>query len=209
MWFSARAILHRCHLLRATGSQEGIRAPLYYSKAFLIFIDLRKAYDSVPHAALLLALEVYGVPGSLIQLIDGFHSGMPAAVRVDGDVSGSISVENGLRQGCVMAPLLFNLYFGLVLEAWRTAIAAAGVNGVSLISSIHGNGNLFPKRTRQTGTTSINDLGFADDAALLAPSRESAQLALERFSKRCFFLRLDSEYSEDQVHGRWCKFIMC
>ncbi|XP_065197221.1 uncharacterized protein LOC135828726 [Sycon ciliatum] len=151
-------------------------------KAFLVFIDLRKAYDSVPRAALLLALEVYGVPGSLIQLIDGFHSGMQAAVRVDGDVSGNISVENGLRQGCVMAPLLFNLYFGLVLEAWRSAIAAAGVNGVSLISSIHGSGNLFPKRTRQTGTTSVNDLEFADDAALLAPSRESAQLALELFS---------------------------
>ena len=44
---------------------------------------------------------------------------MTAKVRVQGLHMGRIPVSNGLRQGCSMAPVLFNLFFELVLEKWR------------------------------------------------------------------------------------------
>ena len=77
------------------------------TKIFCIFVDLRKAYDSVPRAALYRALSLLGIPPTLLNVIESFHDGRVAEVRVPGGVTDEIRVENDLRQGCVMAPILF------------------------------------------------------------------------------------------------------
>ena len=86
------------------------------SKVFLTFIDLKKVYDSVPREALWMALRKLGVPEENISLIQSFHLGMKAVIRLESTSIEEISVENGLRQGCCMAPVLFNLYTCLVVE---------------------------------------------------------------------------------------------
>ena len=82
----------------------------HQTKQFLIFVDLRKAYDSVPREALWAALGKLGVPDVLVDVVRSFHTNMMARVRVDGELLEEIGVNNGLRQGCTMAPTLFNLY---------------------------------------------------------------------------------------------------
>ena len=89
------------------------------TKTFMLFVNLRKAYDSVPHQALWHALESYGIPEPMLRLIRSLHEGMKAEVTVEGKVAPDFEVKNGLRQGCVMAPTLFNLYFNLVIRQWR------------------------------------------------------------------------------------------
>ena len=74
-------------------------------KIFLVFVDLKKAYDSVPRAALWRALEKLGIPSSVVSLIQSFHDGMKAQVRVSGALLEDIDVENGLQQGCSLAPV--------------------------------------------------------------------------------------------------------
>ena len=78
--------------------------------------DLQKAYDSIPRAALWLALEKLGIPEPTIKLIKSFHEGMLATIQIDGSHLDSIKVRNGLRQGCCLAPTLFNLYCGLLVR---------------------------------------------------------------------------------------------
>ena len=52
----------------------------------------------------------------MIAVIRHFHDGMRACARLhDGACSDWIEVEQGLRQGCVPPPLLFNIYFAAVL----------------------------------------------------------------------------------------------
>ena len=46
------------------------------------------------------------------------HDGLKAEVFVDGSMTPDFEVENGLRQGCTIAPTLFNLYFNLVIDRW-------------------------------------------------------------------------------------------
>ena len=54
------------------------------SKSFLTFIDLKKAYDSVPRKAMWLALGKLVVPERIIHLIRSFHEDMRAKVRIEG-----------------------------------------------------------------------------------------------------------------------------
>ena len=85
------------------------------------FIDLTKAYDSVDRTLLWTVLARFGVPQIMISVIRQFHDGMRACVRLDDRVcSRWFAVEQGLRQGCVLAPLLFNIFFAAVINLAST-----------------------------------------------------------------------------------------
>ena len=89
------------------------RVPLFL---FLCFIDLQKAYDSVDHTLLRQVLACFGTPPQMIDVIRQFHDGMRARVRSDdGRYSEWFEVAQGLRQGCVLSPLLFNVFFAAIL----------------------------------------------------------------------------------------------
>ena len=92
---------------------------------YVCFIDLTKAYDSVNRTLLWTALVRFGVPQNMISVIRQFHDGMRACVRLDERVcSGWFAVEQGLRQGCVLAPLLFNIFFATVINVACTRFKA-------------------------------------------------------------------------------------
>ena len=83
---------------------------------FLCFIDLQKAYDSVDRTLLWQVLARFGVPPQMIEVIRQFDDGVRACVRNDdGQCSEEFEVAQGLRQGCVLSPLLFNVFFAAIL----------------------------------------------------------------------------------------------
>ena len=99
-------VIRRLHELARKKS-----TPLY-----ACFVDLTKAYDSVDRELLWCVLKRFGVPPKMLAVIRGFHDGMRARVRMDdGTCSDWFSVGQGLRQGCNLAPLLFNLFFAAML----------------------------------------------------------------------------------------------
>ena len=80
---------------------------------YVCFINLTKVYDSVDQTLLWTVLTRFGVPQNIISAIRQFHDGMRACVRLDDRVcSRWFGVEHGLRQGCVLAPLLLHLVCG-------------------------------------------------------------------------------------------------
>ena len=82
----------------------------------ICFIDLAKAYDLVDLVVLWEVLARFGVPPRMIKVICMFHDGMRARVQLDdGDFSAWFNVCQGLRQGCVLSPLLFNIFFAAVI----------------------------------------------------------------------------------------------
>ena len=83
---------------------------------FMCFIDLQKAYDTADRTILWQVLTRIGVPPQMIAVIRHCHDGIIACVRPDDGVcSDWFEVEQGLRQGCVLSPLLFNIFFAAVL----------------------------------------------------------------------------------------------
>ena len=149
------------------------------AKTFFLFIDLRKAYDSVPRQAMWQALAKLGVPSSTIQLIQSFHQDMQATIKLDGTTTDPIAVENGLRQGCCMAPVLFNLYACLFMECWRARIR--NIDGVGVDLKYKQDDKLFRRYTRNADETRLTEFQFADDTALLATTRASAEEALHQY----------------------------
>ena len=88
------------------------KTPLY-----MCFVGLQKAYDSVDRELLWKVLARAGVPSVMIDVIRQFHDGMRARVRMDdGELSEWFEVAQGLRQGCVLSLLLFNIFFAAVIE---------------------------------------------------------------------------------------------
>ena len=83
---------------------------------FMCFFDLKIAYDSVPRDALWCLRGKLGFPAKMVNIIKQLHFGMEASVCINGVLSNPFSVSNGLKQGCVLAPFLFNLYFNKVMQ---------------------------------------------------------------------------------------------
>ena len=75
-----------------------------------VFIDLKKAIDTVNHSVLLKKLEHYGVRGIPLQWFWSYLSGRKQHVSVAGNLSETLEISCGVPQGSVLGPLLFLLY---------------------------------------------------------------------------------------------------
>ena len=75
-----------------------------------IFIDLRKAFDTVNHSILLTKLEHYGIRETAFQWFESYLSNRHQYVFINGESSQLKSVSCGVPQGSVLGPLLFLMY---------------------------------------------------------------------------------------------------
>jgi hypothetical protein len=86
---------------------------------------------------------------------------MEAKIRVDGEFLEEVEVNNGLRQGCTMAPTLFNLYAGVVAERWMEEVQDIDDVGVELLYKL--DQQLFRRSTKDAREVKVNKGEFADD----------------------------------------------
>ena len=92
------------------------RATEYQGTVHLGFVDLTKAYDSVDHSALITILKQYQVPQQLINIIKELYTGTWCCVRTAEGTSEDFEVKTGVRQGCVLSPLLFNCFMDRIVR---------------------------------------------------------------------------------------------
>ena len=100
-------------LLTSAGSskkQESSR------KTSFCFIDYAKAFDCVDHNKLWKILKNMGIPDHLTCLLRNLYAGQEAPVRTGHGTTDWFQIGEGVRQGCILSPCLFNLYAEYIMR---------------------------------------------------------------------------------------------
>ena len=86
-------------------------------KVIGIFLDLRKAFDTVSHPIMLKRLEHIGVRGIPNNLVRSYLNNRKQSVVIPGSRSDMVQVGFGVPQGTVLSPLLFNIYINGIFSS--------------------------------------------------------------------------------------------
>jgi endonuclease/exonuclease/phosphatase family metal-dependent hydrolase len=124
---------------------------------FLAFIDFAKAYDTVPHEKLWQKLDAIGVRGRALTFIQELYAESMIKVRIGTGHTNTFPLGRGVRQGCPLSPVLFNIFINdLLIDGDKWGAIVPGVKDAK-----------------------IAGLLFADDVVLIAESKEGLQTALD------------------------------
>lgn len=80
------------------------------SSVFLCFIDASKAFDGINHAKLFDKLLERDVPKYIVRVLMYWYAQQTFKFKWDNVVSAPFHVRNGVRQGGILSPFLFNVY---------------------------------------------------------------------------------------------------
>ena len=126
------------------------------------FVDFSKAFASIPRDILFKKLSKFGITGKFLEVIMNAYTNDYSHVKIKNKLSPKINTELGVKQGCIMSPMLFNLF-------------------MSDFSKLLGenNGVYLDKHTK------INSIIWADDILLLSESEKGLSESLTILSHYC------------------------
>ena len=129
---------------------------------FCAFVDFKKAYDSVNREILWVKLEKLGFNGLLLDAIKALYNNVQSSVKLNGPTTDWFNVNCGLKQGCSLSPILFNLY----------------INDLALKIDALGQGVKIDDDT-------VSVLLYADDVVLIAETEANLQSMLDILGSWC------------------------
>ena len=165
----------------------------------MCFINLQKAYDTVDRTLLWQILTRIGVPPQMIAVIRQCHDGMRACVRPDGGVcSDWFEVEQGLRQGCVLSPLLFNIFFAAVLNGVLQRFSEEPPILAELVHLKEPSTSMGPEPAMDHVRRAVWGMLYVDDACILSRSPQGLTKMMEVIAEVCqaFALTVSAKKTE-------------
>lgn len=132
------------------------------SDAYILFVDFRKAYDSVHLESLWAILTRMGVPYRFVEYLRQWDNTRTMRVRVNNSAGNTFQQSKGLPQGDVLSTLLFNLYIASLTTYLSTL---PQLQGITITSGPY--------------SATVKDIYYADDLACMGSSRQELQIALQ------------------------------
>ena len=150
----------------------------HHDPLYMAFIDLKKAYDSVSRSLLMDILRAEGLPEKLVVLIEKLYAKTSLKIRIKQEIGRGVDISTGVRQGCVISPVLFNLFLNFILKLIRPQLEERGVKLCYRIGD-----SLF--KLDKEGMLEMNEWAFAyaDDLVLLSDEKEKLHESLRIFDQ--------------------------
>jgi hypothetical protein len=136
---------------------------------YLAFVDLEKAYDAVPRDLLFALLRRRGVSEDCMVMIEVMYSNTQCTI----DGKTMFPIISGVRQGCLLSCILFNILMDAIMQDFLAAVASSCTTGGVLCESA------APDGTRQQRL--IREALYADDLGLAAHTMEDLGTLLTLF----------------------------
>ena len=133
-------------------------------KIYASLVDFRKAFDSVWHNGLFQKLEKLNIVGNFLSVLKNMYSQTLCFVKIDKMMTQFFPYTKGVRQGCPLSPLLFNIYLNDLVP--NLALS-----------------NSFPLGL--PNGSSISCMMYADDLILLSRSEKGLQSMLDKLQEFC------------------------
>ena len=127
------------------------KAREFQKNIYFCFIDYAKAFDCVDHNKQWKILQEMGIPDHLTCLLRNLYAGQEATVRTGHGTTDWFQIGNGVCQGCILSPCLFNLYAEYIMRNARMEETQAGI---------------------KIARRNMSNLRYADDTTLMAEREE-------------------------------------
>ena len=135
----------------------------------------------------------YKFPQKLIEIMKSFHHNTTSKARAYGCLSESFEIRNGVRQGDVLAPNLFNFYLDAMMSM---ALGNHPNEGLSIL--FHPDANLVGSK-KMSHRTRLKDLEYADDMCLVAAEKQSLETLLHSVDQACTEMGLDINMKKTKI----------
>jgi len=132
------------------------------SYLYVCFIDFSKAFDTVWRNALLYKLVHVGIGGKFLNIIKDMYNSVSFAIKCDDKITDSFQTSVGVKQGCVLSPVFFNIFLHDLPHIFDTSCDPVTLNN-SLLSC----------------------LMYADDLILISESAKGLQCAIDKLYDYC------------------------
>ena len=86
---------------------------------YVLFIDVSKAFDTIPHALSWYKMQSCGIHGKILVLLRNMYSQLKSCVRTEDWLTDYFKCTIGTRQGCILGPFLFALYIGELVDMMK------------------------------------------------------------------------------------------
>ena len=133
-------------------------------KVYACFVDFKKAFDSVWHEGLFFKLLENKIDGNFLSLIKSLYQTSKCAIKLSQSRTKFFSYSRGVRQGCILSPILFNLYINEL---------------AAIFDNVNSDPFILPNNTK------LSCLLYADDLIILSKSRFGLQKCLDELHNWC------------------------
>ena len=167
---------------------------------YIAFIDLTKAFDLVSRDGLFKVPPKIGCPPKLQSMIESFHTDTKGTVQFNGSFSEPFKIRSGVKQGCVLAPMLFGTFFGLLLKHVLNTTTEGIYFRTRSDDRLFNLARLRPNTKLRKDL--IRDMLFADDAAVATHTQEELLSLMDCFSQACKDFGLTISLKKTNVLGQ-------